>query len=194
MLNNAIEKVFKTKSNHRVEYQLPQGKWIDWLLVPELSKEGEVKSVISSARDITDRKNTETQLIRKDNLLHGISEGVAKLLSYKDFNLAINDMLATVGKSADVDRVYIFENSIDIETGEYMMNQKYEWVANGVTPFLNDKKLQNLKYNSGFERWFTKLAKGKTINGIISDFPITEQLSLARQDIVSIIVVPIIIN
>jgi len=59
----AIEKVFIEKHSNRIEFQLPSGIWIDWLLVPELSESGEVKAVMASARDITLRKYAERQLL-----------------------------------------------------------------------------------------------------------------------------------
>lgn len=59
----AIEKVFIEKHSNRIEFQLPSGIWIDWLLVPEMAESGEVKAVLASARDITLRKYAERQLL-----------------------------------------------------------------------------------------------------------------------------------
>ena len=58
----ALEKVFTTGSSHRAEFQLPGGTWIDWLLVPEFSPDGSVETVVTTARDITDRKKAEEAL------------------------------------------------------------------------------------------------------------------------------------
>ena len=58
----ALEKVFTTGSSHRAEFQLPGGTWIDWLLVPEFSPDGSVETVVTIARDITDRKKAEEAL------------------------------------------------------------------------------------------------------------------------------------
>ncbi|MCK5096957.1 MAG: PAS domain S-box protein, partial [Desulfobacteraceae bacterium] len=56
-----IENVFVTKKSGRIEFYLPQGIWFDWLLSPEFSSKGEVIAVITSARDITERKRLELQ-------------------------------------------------------------------------------------------------------------------------------------
>jgi PAS domain S-box-containing protein len=61
LLENAIHKVFKTREPNRIEFQLPTGVWIDWLLVPEFDKGGEVRAVLASARDVTERKRSEEQ-------------------------------------------------------------------------------------------------------------------------------------
>jgi PAS domain S-box-containing protein len=59
----AIQTVFKTKKNHRVEFQLPNGLWFDWLLMPEFDKEGDVQHVLTTSRDITERKKTEQEFV-----------------------------------------------------------------------------------------------------------------------------------
>ncbi|MCX5768798.1 MAG: ATP-binding protein, partial [Candidatus Hydrogenedentes bacterium] len=61
LLDAAIRKVFETRQPNRIEFQLPTGIWIDWLLVPEFDKGGEARAVLASARDITERKRAEEQ-------------------------------------------------------------------------------------------------------------------------------------
>ncbi len=54
-----IDQVFNGGQGNRIEFQLPNGLWIDWQLVPEMDSDGQVKAVITSARDITERRNAE---------------------------------------------------------------------------------------------------------------------------------------
>jgi len=61
LLEAAIQQVFETRHSNRLEFQLPTGIWIDWLLVPEFDKTGEAKAVLASARDVTERKRAEEQ-------------------------------------------------------------------------------------------------------------------------------------
>jgi len=56
---DAIRQVFETKQPNRIEFQLPSGIWIDWLLVPELDTSGDTTAVLASARDITEIKRAE---------------------------------------------------------------------------------------------------------------------------------------
>jgi PAS domain S-box-containing protein len=60
----AIEHVFATGSVHRIEFQLPNSIWIDWLLMPERAGDGSVSHVITAARDITQHKRSEEMLAR----------------------------------------------------------------------------------------------------------------------------------
>lgn len=57
-----VDEVFKTGEPQRIEYALPNGDWVDFVCVPELSDSGEVCTVLASGRDITDIKNTEMAL------------------------------------------------------------------------------------------------------------------------------------
>ncbi len=76
----AIETVFRTGKTHRVEFQLPSQIWIDWLLIPEVGPDGTVSSVITTARDITDRKHAEEELRRhRDHLAELVEEATREL-------------------------------------------------------------------------------------------------------------------
>ncbi len=61
----AIAHVFATAATHRIEFQLPTGIWIDWMLMPERDARGEVAAVITDARDMTQRKEIEVELERR---------------------------------------------------------------------------------------------------------------------------------
>lgn len=61
--NSSITKVFDTKEQYRIEFENMDQTWEDWSLCPEFDQNGEVKSVLASARDVTERKKTEHELI-----------------------------------------------------------------------------------------------------------------------------------
>lgn len=56
-----IQSVFELKKPNRIEFQFPPGVWIDWLLFPEFDDQGQVKAVITSSRDISERKKAEEE-------------------------------------------------------------------------------------------------------------------------------------
>lgn len=53
----AIDQVFASGKPHRVEFELPNGTWIDWQLVPEFDGQGNVAYVMTCGRDITAEKH-----------------------------------------------------------------------------------------------------------------------------------------
>lgn len=60
--DRALNTTFETGKTNRIEFQIPSGLWIDWLLVPIHATDGSVNQVITSARDITGRKNAEDEI------------------------------------------------------------------------------------------------------------------------------------
>lgn len=69
-----IDSVFGTGETGRVQVQWPNGSWIDWLFVAERNEVGETQAVITFARDITLLKQTEAELLqRQERLEHAQS-------------------------------------------------------------------------------------------------------------------------
>ncbi len=76
----AIRQVFATGRPHRIEFGLPGGIWIDWLLIPELDEDGHVRTVLTTARDISDRRQAEEELRRhRDHLGELVAVRTAEL-------------------------------------------------------------------------------------------------------------------
>ena len=108
-------------------------------------------------------------------------------------NNKINNILARLGESAEVSRVYIFENHIGTD-GALLTSQRYEWAADGIMLQGDNPDLQNFPWRSGgMERWEEALNNGKIILGNVRDFPLSEQEILSPQGIQSIVAVPIFV-
>ncbi|OPY10772.1 MAG: Blue-light-activated protein [Syntrophus sp. PtaB.Bin138] len=59
MMEQAAEQAFLSGEIGRTEFQLPDGTWLDSMLIPERDASGKVKAVISSSHDITAHKQNE---------------------------------------------------------------------------------------------------------------------------------------
>ena len=96
-----IDQVFKTGAVQRVEFQLPNGIWVDWLLAPEFDAKGDVRAVVTSARDITDRKRGEQALRQSEQRYRSLFEasGDAVLVMrggcFTDANTRAMELLGT---------------------------------------------------------------------------------------------------
>lgn len=77
-----LDIVFSTGESRRVELQLPNGLWLDWFLIPEFNSKGEVNTVISTARDISEQKKTQLKLQKSEQRLNDAFE-VTKLSSWE---------------------------------------------------------------------------------------------------------------
>ncbi|MDY7007917.1 MAG: ATP-binding protein [Cyanobacteriota bacterium] len=129
-----------------------------------------------------------------DRLLQGIAIATNRLLTVKNRHESVQESLNALGPVMDVDRIYIFQNHPHPETGQLASSQRWEWVAQGVQPEIDNPGLQNLLYPEIMPRWYNTLSQEQPILGIIKDFPEVERELLNSQGILSILVVPIFIR
>ncbi|MEX1247202.1 MAG: diguanylate cyclase [Anaerolineales bacterium] len=134
---------------------------------------------------------SEQTLLRREAILETLRVAAERLFRDKSFDRAVMQVLEDLGKATGVDRVYIFENSTNWQ-GDVLASQRYEWVAEGVVPQINNPDLQDLPLEkSGFSRWLSLLQNNQVVKGHVRDFPLGEKDILSSQRILSIIVVPI---
>lgn len=152
------------------------------------------KRTIVSMADISERKQSEEAIRRKDVLLEASARASQLLLADSPLDTIVSQALLTIGKAIDRDRVYVFEFHEEPETGGMLMSQRYEWVKEGISAQINNPELQNVPVNDVAPRWFELLSKGMAVKGNIKDFPETERVALEAQDIVSILVMPVVVS
>ncbi len=96
----SILKVFETGQVNRIEFKLPDGIWLDWLLCPEFTSVNEVESVITFARDITEKKQMEFQNSCYDKINKII-------INAADLEQMLNGILDTMLDVFNCDRAWI---------------------------------------------------------------------------------------
>ena len=101
--------------------------------------------------DITERKQTEEELNRKDILLGGVAVATNILLTETDLNYAIDQTLELLGRAIDVDRAYIFENH-ELKTGWYLASISHKWERDFVISEKSNPDLQDLTYHPSTAR------------------------------------------
>lgn len=141
-----------------------------------------------------ERKRTENEKNRLNELLSSVSKAQSHLLTKKDLYFSVQLALTEIGKAVEVDRVYIFENHYDPESDKVLMSQRYEWCSERAIPQIDNPELVNLPYEPLFQRWYDELSHGGNIFGLIKEFPENEKPILENQNIKSILVVPIFVS
>jgi len=172
-----------------------RGTLIDISIQKEKQSKLENRQIILTEKMIHREKElskTSELLNRYENLLKGIIEAVADLLSPDIHRDKITSALKKLAFAAQVDRVYIFENFF--ENDELFMTQRFEWCQEGIEPQINNPLLKKLSYREGFSRWIDLFQKNQSIQGIVKDFPEEERKTLSEQGISSILAVPIYID
>lgn len=144
-------------------------------------------------RDITAQREAEEALRKRERLLEAEAQAAVRLMSLHDLDTAVKSAIQVIGEAADVDRVYVFENSAG-PAGEPVLSQTYEWVRGGVTAQIDNPELRNLPYYPDYGRWYELLRDGQPVQGHVREFPECERPLLEQQDIQSLLVLPIHID
>ena len=139
-------------------------------------------------------KPAEMELKRRNEILEAVRFASDAFLRSAAWEDNINEVLDRLGHAADVSRVNIFENCRD-ENNRLLMSRRYEWVAPGIKPEIENPELVKFPYgDGGFGRWEETLGQARLIKGHVRDFPKAEQEVLNSQNILSVVIVPIFVE
>jgi PAS domain S-box-containing protein len=156
-----------------------------------LDAAGQPVGILGVSRDISKRKNAEMALRRREAILAAVSFAAEHFLQTESWEHDIQEILEPLSQAVMASRAYIFENQRS-ENGDPLTSQRYEWVAPGIPPQIDNLALQNLNWReAGFHRWEEELSNGRLLAGHVREFPPVEQELLRAQDVKSLLVVPI---
>ncbi|MEE4377811.1 MAG: EAL domain-containing protein [Candidatus Competibacteraceae bacterium] len=139
-------------------------------------------------------EKTLKAIAKRDALLEISAQLATGLLHETDFAAVVNPCFADLGRIIDVDRVYLFENHRCPETNRLLMSQRYEWCSDHAVSYLDNPELQNVPYTDEINRWSHPLTQNMPIHGLTRNFPDPIRAYLAAQHVVSILLVPIIVQ
>jgi PAS domain S-box-containing protein len=186
----------KDHCHHEVRYLTREGDtiWIDVYARLTLAVDGTMTGTSGVLKDITDRKQIEDSLLRRDAILETVGFAAEQFLRTDSFEQSIRAVLERLGSATDVSRVYIFENE-QTEGGLLVTSQRYEWAAPGIDAQIDNPELRGVPYEAaGLERWVEFLHQGLPLYGNVRTFPDPERDVLEPQHILSIVVVPIFVG
>lgn len=166
-------------------------RWLEHICRPVTDPAGRYRGRRVSNRDITRRKTAETALRRQSETLRGVAEAANLLVADTLDHSTIKAALESLGRTFEVDRVYVFRDHQDPISGAWLASQAFEWARSGIQPEIDNPLLQNLPYAPDFATWPERLLAGQSIAGLVAELPEAERDFLAAQFIQSIIVVPI---
>ncbi len=140
------------------------------------------------------------KFVQDERLFYTLAQATTQLGEVQDFAEGIRRALQIVGEASGMDRVYIFENDqhgVDIRTMDpkemthLTCSQRYEWVREGIQPFIDEPLLQHLTWYPDLRRWHDHLSRGDPIVGAVKSFPASERTLLEMEDIRSLLIVGI---
>jgi PAS domain S-box-containing protein len=156
--------------------------------------EDDTRQICAIYRDITERKQGEEKLRRRDGILEALARATRSFLEEVPIAKGIQSMLGHLGLATEVSRVYVFLNQA-VEGGSLLTGECYEWVAAGIMRQMDNPDNQGLScLAGGMGRWVEILRRGHIIQGHVKDFPQSEQEILVPRRIMSILAVPIFVG
>ncbi|MFA6290577.1 MAG: response regulator [Victivallales bacterium] len=144
--------------------------------------------------DITEKKQAEAELHRKDNILEAAAYSAEMLIKTHLWTECIGGILQRLGSAVEASRIYIFQNHTDA-AGCIIPAQAYEWVDMKNNSSQNDKVFNNVPFEeSGLGRWKEILKAGNAVHGVVGFMPESEKQILGKAGILSILAVPIFVE
>jgi PAS domain S-box-containing protein len=167
-------------------------RWLQVDVVPLFGPDGEVTRVVSSFIDITEQRQSEEALRRRDAILQAVAFAAEKLLTTPEWEPSIDEVLGQLGAATGVSRVYIVPSGV--EPSELADASHHQWTAQGVAPRRDIAASGSYLGSVGLGRWERILREGGIVQGHLGSFPVHEQERLSAQGVSSIVLVPIFVG
>lgn len=189
---NFHQNTINPKYENKLELASGNSKYFD-ITNSYIIDEKSNRLVLSIFRDITERKNAELDLVKKDKILEGIAEASKILISENDFDAAVKKTLNILGKSTGVDRVYIYENTI--HNNQNCLIERYEWAEDETLLQLDVWQGEVIPYNRFSSiNLFETLSRGEIIHLLKDELSEEQKKSFIDSEIKSILLAPIIFD
>ncbi len=105
----------------------------------------------------------------------------------------IHEVLERLGRSAEADRAYLFQNVRD-EAGRLTMDLRFEWCDDSAPTLFDDPDNHLFPYAPTFARWIEILGAGDVIVGAAADCSDVEREMLQSESVVTQCVVPVFVG
>ncbi len=165
-------------------------RWMEWEDCAILDEDGRVVEIQGTGRDVTERKDVESRLEYQTAFQKMVAEISSDFISVNSANAdeKIGRLLRKAGNFFGMDRSYLLCFASDGKT----FTNTHEWCAHGVEPVCDS--LQDIP--AGDLPWWTGLIRNREVVQIdnVGRMPPEawrEQELFARQDIISLLTIPV---
>lgn len=178
-----VEQVCRTKSGEEIT--------VAFSCSAIRTKAGSAQDFVYIGRDITQRKRTEALLAKRQTYWEALVEIQHRLLAFECEENCYTEILTVLGQVSGASRVHLFENHTD-PAGCSLTTQRALWCS-GSQPKIECLKLQNLP-DDFFPEWSKVIARGEAVVATVDEFPRVEHLFLKSQGVLSILILPLMVN
>lgn len=137
-----------------------------------------------------ERRLMQQQVAEQNELLYGLAEASSRLLTNDTLQSAISEANEAILRHTNLDRIFIFKSDYSSEKKITRMIRIYDWMQPTIAALVNADEYQELPVNNS-SSWFVRIQEGQIINGPIEEYGKTLRPLLERQQVKSMVVVPI---
>lgn len=169
-------------------------RWLTDRSVVLLDNRNTSRGSIGILQDITDRKQTEVELRKRESVLKVITFAAEQFLKTSNWRENMDGVLERLGREFEASHAYLFEHHQNA-AGETVSTMRYEWTAPGSISdfhnplFENSHLIYDVKNST-----HTILGKGDVFVGNSSTFPEIEKNRLAKLGVKAMVELPIIVK
>ncbi len=177
-----------------LEYICSDGspKWGEVTVSAVREANGTPIGLTGATRNITERRNMEAALRRRDAMLEAVATAGERFMRTGKWEDAIDEVLATLGSATEADRAYIFRNGQDAE-GVECMYSVYRWIGTEDIDTPDDSVLAKIPWHLA-QRWYDAMSQGRAIAGTVSSFSEDEKVLFEPRGTKSVATAPIFVG
>ncbi|MEC4803143.1 MAG: PAS domain S-box protein [Jaaginema sp. PMC 1079.18] len=182
---------------HPISYEeyfphLNPGRWFLTTLNPLKDKNNRVYRLVGTAIDITERKQAEHDLSRREQYLSALVSVQQYLFALESDRCDYEPLLQQLGQASGASRVYVFENYA--EGDRILCQHKAEWCAPNIITESGNPEAQGIDLGTDFPGWDTLLAAGEIVTALIQDLSAPGKEYLVSLEVQAVLLLPIRVN
>ncbi|MEM9537387.1 MAG: GAF domain-containing protein, partial [Cyanobacteria bacterium P01_E01_bin.45] len=133
---------------------------------------------------------------RRDVLLCGVAEAARRLLAIADFDAAVNEALEAIGTAAGIDRIFVYQHHVELQTCREFADCPYEWTVPGIVRSCDLPGQFPMFYDEipGYIDWVSELKAGRAVQKLAKDMSVAGQEKQIQEQALSVLTVPIFIR
>jgi len=154
-------------------------------------KTGDKYRLFGTDHDLTERRQAERILQRREELLRCLTDVSGRLLATMDIDAALPEVLRHLREVCGADRAGLFVASFD-PSGEVMMVRRCKDYAPQIRHDVDSRVFERVpRVELGGLAWVETLSTGKIVSASADEFPEGARALLASNDIRSLLLVPV---
>ena len=193
-LRHMMAVAFRDGSNE-FETMLSRGGKLSYfdVVMKRLDYEG-TRAVATYLVDRTAERSSQHELEYHDKILATLGRVANALLTAtaKELPEALQNVLGEIGTACGVDRVYVWKNAFG-EDEKLYTTQIFEWSPNE-KPWQGSELVTDVPFDTLSPVWIDALQRGQSVNAFIGDDTPKDREYFEEQNIISLLLVPIIIQ